>query len=343
MNDTLTIFPPEALEKAAHIADVLRAHDDYIICAHAAMDGDALGSLAAMGHLLHTLGKRFLLYSATGMPAYLDWLPLPAHLHTKLSPLPFQPRTALILDCGEAHRTGEEMAALLPPAAQALPCINLDHHRGNPHFGTLANWVEPDYAATAQLVAYIARAADIELSGPLAEAIGLALLTDTGGFAHGNTSPQVLALAAHLSALGLDFSRLREELNNQWSGRRMRLWGKLMQDIALHREGSVAFTAIPYTLFEESGTTKEDLEGFVEMMRRLKGVKATIMLRDDAPKLCKVSLRSSGTVDVRVAAATLGGGGHTNAAGGTLRMPLTQASAAILQAVCVELDAEENK
>lgn len=340
MNDTVTLFPPEAQARAARIAAVLRAHDDYILCAHAALDGDAASSLAGMGYILQALGKRFVLYSSTGVPASLAWLPLPAHVHTKLSPLPFQPRTALILDCGDAHRTGEEMAALLPPSKDALPCINIDHHRGNPHFGTLDNWVEPDYAATAQLTAYIACAAGLELTGPLAENIGLGLLTDTGGFAHGNTSPQVLALAAHLAALGLKFSRLREQLDNQWSSRRMRLWGRLMQKIALHRGRSVACSTIPYALFMETGTTKEDLEGFVEMMRRLKGVKATVMLREDAPDICKFSLRSSGSVDVRAAAATLGGGGHTNAAGGTLRMPLAQAAAAILQAVTAELDAE---
>ena len=340
IHDTITVFPPAALEQAARVAAVLRDHDDYLVCAHANPDGDAAGSMAATGWLLHALGKRFLLYNSSGLPAYLDWLPLPGRVHTQLSPLPFTPCTAVVLDCGDARRVGEELAALLPPAPDALPCLNIDHHLGNPMFGTLGNWVAPQCAATAQLVAYVAHAAGVPLSGALAENIGLALLTDTGGFSHGNTSPQVLALAAHLAEQGLNFSRLREQLEKQWSEARMRLWGRLMQEVAVHRKGTVALAAVPYALFAETGATREDLEGLVEMLRRLKSVKAAILLREDVPGVCKFSLRSSGTVDVRAAAVTLGGGGHTNAAGGMLRGPLEAAVKTVLHAVCAELDAE---
>ena len=87
---------------------------------------------------------------------------------------------------------------------------------------------------------------------------------------------------------------------------------------------------------------KEDLEGFVEQLRRLGGVRAAALLREDSPELCKFSLRSYGDTDVRAAAAALGGGGHLNAAGGTLRMTPDRAEEALLAAVNAQLDREDN-
>ena len=120
----------------------------------------------------------------------------------------------------------------------------------------------------------------------------------------------------------------------------MRLWGRLMGSVATRRRDTIAFIAIPYALFQETGASKEDLEGFVDIMRRLKGVKATIMLREDKPNLCKFSLRSAGDIDVRAAAMSLHGGGHKNAAGGTIKLPLQEAAEAVLQAVSEALDQE---
>lgn len=337
MQETWNSFPQQYREQAHAVLEVLRKHDRFIVCAHASPDGDAVGSTAMMASIVKALGKQVIIYNASGLPDYLRWLPQPCYWHTHLSPLPFTPEVAIVLDCGEAHRTGEEMASSL---AAGLPCINIDHHRGNPLFGTVANWVDPDFAATAQAIAYIAQAAGLALTGDIAKNLGLALLTDTGGFAHGNTNVHVLALVTHLVGLGLDIPALREQLDHQWSLGRMRLWGKLMGSVALRRRDTIAFIAIPYSLFQETGATKEDLEGFVDMMRRLKGVKATIMLREDKPKLCKFSLRSAGDIDVRAAAASLNGGGHKNAAGGTIKLPLPEAAEAVVQAVSEELDQE---
>ena len=337
MQETLHPFPQHFMEQAHAVLEQLRQHDRFIVCAHASPDGDAVGSTAIMGYILKALGKQVILYNASGLPDYLRWLPQPCYWHTHLSPLPFSPEVAIVLDCGEAHRTGEDMAASL---AAGLPCINIDHHRGNPLFGTLANWVDHNFAATAQPLAYLAQAAGIALTGGLAKNLGLALITDTGGFAHGNTNVHVLALTTHLVGLGLDITALREQLDHQWSLGRMRLWGRLMGSVATRRRDTIAFIAIPYALFQETGASKEDLEGFVDIMRRLKGVKATIMLREDKPNLCKFSLRSAGDIDVRAAAMSLHGGGHKNAAGGTIKLPLQEAAEAVLQAVSEELDQE---
>lgn len=323
------LIPEAWREPAARMAAALRTLDRVIIAGHVNPDGDALGSVAALGCLLRSLGKECVLYSKSGVPPYLTFLPLPGSMHDNLQRLPFRPAAAVLLDCGEPHRLGDELEKALP----SLTSVNIDHHLGSEGMGSLANWIEPQAAATAQLTAYVAISAGLTLDGMLGQALALGLVTDTGGFAHGNTSAAVLHLAAHLVERGCDIALLRQQLENGWSMGRMRLWARLMERIQLLANGTLAFCAVRLDDLQSCGATKEDLEGFVEQMRRLAGVRAAALLREDAPGSHKFSLRSFGETDVRAVAAALGGGGHRNAAGGTLRMDAAQAAETLAGAV----------
>lgn len=331
------LIPPRFQAGAQRMARALSNLDRVVISGHVNPDGDAVGSLAAAGLILGSLGKEFALYSSTGLPQYLSFFPLPGTIHTRLERLPFKPQSALLLDCGEPHRLGRELAERLPD----LTSVNIDHHLGGDGMGSQANWVEPEAAATAQLMAYVALAAGLPLKNGLADAVALGIITDTGGFCHGNTSADVFFLCARLVADGCDLTGLRERLENRWSLGRMRLWGRLMERARLTRGDSVAFCRVLLEDLRQCRALKEDLEGFVEQLRRLRGVKVAALLREDGPQLCKFSLRSYGSTDVRATAALLGGGGHFNAAGGTLRLTPDQAEKALLAAIDRQLSETE--
>ncbi len=328
----IELVPGGCREHAARMAAALARLDDVVVAAHANPDGDAVGSLAAAGHILRALGRRFMLYARPGLPRYLDFFTLPAPLYTSLERPPFAPRAALLLDCGEPERLGPELAALLP----RLESVNIDHHLGGKGMGSVDNWVDPDAAATAQLVGYVALAAGLPLTGGLAQGVLLGLVTDTGGFAHGNTSAAVLALTAHLVAEGCDLADMRERMDNTWTLGHLHLWGELMGRAQLLEGGSVAFCPVYLEDFRRHQAFKEDLEGFVEHLRRLRGTRVAVLLREDAPERCKFSLRSFGPVDVWAVAVRLGGGGHRNAAGGTVHLSLPAAQAALLEAIRLE-------
>ena len=118
-------------------------------------------------------------------------------------------------------------------------------------FASLGNWVDPGMAATGQMVAAVADAAGVPLTGELAQCVYLSLVSDTGSFPHGNTSAAVFTLAARLVANGLDAAAMREKLDNQWSMPKTKLWGKLMQTLSLECDGTVA--VCPVTM-EEIGS-----------------------------------------------------------------------------------------
>ena len=149
------------IQPAEEMAAIIQQFDNIVIVAHGSPDGDAIGATGAMGSLVKALGKRFVLYNATGTPDYLEWVPLPGKLVTKPSAIPFKPGLIIVLDCGDAWRMGKELLAVFPE----YPSVNIDHHLGNPMFASLGNWVDPGMAATGQMVAAVADAAGVPSPG----------------------------------------------------------------------------------------------------------------------------------------------------------------------------------
>lgn len=321
-------------DTAASIAAILRAEDDILVTSHANPDGDAVGSMAAMAHLLRALGKRFRLYNASGVPRQYRWVDTGGPVARTWEELKdFTPRLAVILDCGAAHRVGGDAQQRLP----ALRSVNIDHHQGNPLFGTVGNWVEPRLAATCQLVGMLAHELGVPLSGPLGQAVYLGICTDTGNFCYGSTSAALLELAAEIVRLGLAPGVFHDRLENNWSIGRMRLWGALMQGVELHCGGAVAVSVITGDMFALHGADKDDLEGYASQLRRLGGVRVALMVRGDGAGRSKISLRSGGADDVGAVAEAFGGGGHRNAAGAELAMAPHEAARAVLAAIPAQL------
>ena len=155
-----TVTVPETLLAA------LKSHDRVLIAAHANPDGDAAGASAALGWTLRTLGKEVLLYNETGFPDYLGWLRLPSPVLRDISALPGKPGLVVALDSGDAARLGEGIQGLL----REVPVVNIDHHPGNPEYGSAANWVDPAMPATGEMIGHLAEALELPLEGALAEA-----------------------------------------------------------------------------------------------------------------------------------------------------------------------------
>lgn len=309
------------------ISRILREEDGFLVTAHVNPDGDALGSTAAMGYVLTALGKRFTLYNPTGMIQRFDWLPLPGPLTTTLPTE--RPRVFIVLDSGDPRRVGQAMYDYM---AQGGRIIVIDHHKGTPESGEV-NWIDTWFPSVGEMVARLARHLGIPLVGPIAQAIYLAMVTDTGYFSFGNTKPETLELAAELLRNGLDAASLNVLIQGRWRLNRFQLLGAALQRIHLYYDGSVGTVSIPRALMQLTQTGAEDCEGVVNSVRQIEGIKVAVSLREDAPDFIKFSLRSWGATDVQVVARKFGGGGHKNAAGGEIAAPLEEAERMLVEAV----------
>jgi len=305
------------------VLDALRRCERILITAHTHPDGDAMGSCLALAWALRAIGVNALVFNEDGVPGFLRFLPLPGPVLTSVEQLPCDPQLIVVLDCGDRARVGEALQPLL----DRIPSVNIDHHLANPNFGTEANWVVPSAAATGELVGYLIQELRVPLQGAAAQALYVALSTDTGNFSYGNTTPGALRLAADLRENGLNISDIREKLENNWSKAKLRLWGRLMSETRILEEGKLAVALVTRQLLADTGATREDTEGFVEQLRRLTGVRVALLLREDEKDgevQTKASLRSSGPDNVRDVAAQFGGGGHKNAAGATVALDAEQ-------------------
>lgn len=307
---------------------------------HVTPDGDAVGSSAALAHIALSFGAEARMLLPGGLPESFSWLDVPCPIVPDAASLgDWAPDLLIFADCGDARRAGPELEAFIrekrlpSPAWAATATANIDHHKSNPRFAGL-NWVESSRSATGELIGLLAEELGLSLSGPLGEALYLALVTDTGNFTYANTTAQSLSLAARIVEAGLDVAAFTDKTENNWNLDRMHLWGRLMSEIRLHANGAVAIGVVPRRYLDEMGLSKDDLEGFASWLRRIRGVRVALFIREDGPKLCKISLRSMGTFDVREVAALFGGGGHTAAAGAELDMDPEDA----LNAVLAEID-----
>ncbi len=312
------------------IIEHIRETDNFLVLSHVAPDGDALGSMLAMGELLAALGKRVTLFNESGIPSRFAWL---APKREILTALPEEePDTIIVLDCGSSERTGEVIA----PWLASKTVINIDHHLGNPRFGTM-NWIEERSSSVGEMIGILSRKLGVPMVGLLGEYVYLALISDTGDFCFNNTRPETLEMAAEILRLGLLPGPFHEQKQSTGTLNQLQMRGEVLQKASLHADGRVTLIAFTREIFQRTGTGPEDTEGLVNTVLYVRGVQVAVSLREEE-KGIKFSLRSKGSVNVQAVAAHFGGGGHRNAAGGTLEMDMDQAKATMLRAVIEELD-----
>lgn len=321
----------------AALVEQIKINDNFLIASHLNPDGDAVGSSVGMAYVLQALGKNFRLYNVSPLPSDYDWLPLPKPFAASLAELGnFKPEACLILDCGDDHRMGNELLQAFQNNFFKLT-LAVDHHSDNSHFAKY-NWVDAKASATAVLVADIARALNVPLTQELGLAIYLGMVSDTGYFSYANTDSRTLRLAAEIVDLGLDVDAFSNSYENVWSMNRLKLWGRLFNEIHLTHSGRVAHATVLRQDLLELGLSSSDLTDFASWMRRIKGVRVTALFRETANGGTKVSLRSSSGINVQKVATLCGGGGHYNAAAAELDLDLAQAEQKILPLLAQAVD-----
>lgn len=313
------------------IAEHLRATDNFLVTSHVSPDGDALGSMLAVGEVLDAMGKQVRLFNESGLPERFRWLS-PRQKILRLLP-DTEPETIIVLDCGSPQRPG----ALLAPWLSSKTVVNIDHHLDNPMFGSI-NWVDQRVSSTGEMVGMLARELNVPLAGLLGEYVYLSLISDTGDFCFSNTRPETLEMAAEILRLGLLPGPFHEQRQSTGTINQLRMRGAVTQQATLHSQGRISLISFTRELFRQTGTGPEDTEGLVNRVLYLRGVQAAIATREEDNGSIKFSLRSKGDVNVQAVAARFGGGGHRNAAGGTLDMSVDEAGRTLVDAVAAELD-----
>lgn len=314
-------------------AAFIEQHDDFLVVSHIQPDGDAASSTYATGWILTQLGKSFTLINEGEMPSKFS------HLWGSDQVLDFSKRapkklytTIISVDCADFSRMGR-ISTLFDGQAHLL---NVDHHPTNDRFGS-CHVIKPDAAATVQILYDLAIHMKLTPDLDFGNCIYTGLLTDTGGFRYSNTSPEVLQIGANLLALGVQGSVIAEQVLERVTYSQMVLLQKSLSTLSFAHDRKLAWLTVSLADLELTGASSDDLDGFVNYPRNVEGVEVGMLFKEKAVGVIKVSLRSSGRVDVAAIAQSLGGGGHVRASGCTIHGTLEEAVARMVQEVGKEL------
>jgi len=313
----------EQLEAACRF---LREGDDFLVVAHVNPDGDAISSTLAVGEMLGRLGKRYTMINETGNPPKFAFLAGDRAIENDASRPEIAFTRVITVDCADYSRVGSVRARILP----GTPLLNIDHHPTNDGFGT-ANLLQPEAAATAQILYSLIEKLGLVWNRELAAFIYTGLLTDTGGFRYANTTPEVMRIASELLGWGVPGSELAERLLERLTLTQVKLLQKGLASLTFSHEGRIAWVSISYSDIQELQAASDDLENLVNYPRNIEGVEVGLLFKETKPGSFKVSLRSAGTVNVAEVARLFGGGGHVRAAGCTVEGSLEEAVARVVR------------
>ena len=307
----------------------LRARPAFVMVSHVNPDGDTLGAGLALGLALKKLGKRVLYFQEGSVPRNLRFLP-EAEMVTRDLPADLPPDTLYVFcDMGNRARGG---ATLERVARENI--LDIDHHLGNEYFGAY-NYVIPTECSTGTCVVRLLRKLNVEIDRSIATCLLTTIMTDTGGFMHSNTTPEVLGLAAQLIVAGADREEITEEVFANKRFAAIKLLGRALEEATLEHEGRYCWSFIDEDMLETCGADYEDTEEIVGHLRSIEGVEAAALFKTQDGEI-KVSLRSKGKINVQAAASRLGGGGHFRASGLTFRGTLGDATKAVEAALIAE-------
>jgi phosphoesterase RecJ-like protein len=296
------------------VVAALRDHERFVVATHENPDGDALGSLLALHLGLVELGKDsvMLLDPEQTIPHEYRFLGIDRAGLMREAPADLADRVLVAVDCAQENRIAAAGAA----EAAAL-VVNIDHHHDNTRFGAI-DLVVPDASSTGEVLAGILEALGVELTPQIAEALYVALVTDTGRFQYSNTTPDALRLAARLLEAGADVNRVFRGVYESLELPKVKLLGRALENATVHEDGAVVISHLTREDFAAAGVAEPASDGVIDTLRAVEGTLLAVLIRELPPggPRCKASLRASTDVlDVSAIARESGGGGHRQAAG----------------------------
>ena len=306
------------------LVDALRRNDRFLLITHENPDGDALGSILAVKLILDALGKDSVMYLSGQAPLPAEYKFMPLDELRRTLPDDVADRVLFALDCANESRLGDGQAAL-----ESAPLVlNLDHHHDNSRFGSV-NLVLAEASSTGEIVRDVARELGVELTPALAEALYVALVTDTGRFQYANTTPKALRLAAELVEAGADVHRVFQSVYETVQLAKLKLLARALERAQVYEGGGLVVSYLLKTDFAEVGAAEPYSEGIIDFLRAVEGAEMAALIREPpAPgrPARRVSLRSSSDeLDVSAIARASGdGGGHRQAAGFSSELEIPQ-------------------
>ncbi len=313
-------FEQPALEIARRINDAKHVY----LGTHIDPDGDAIGSLLGMAWALRDASKEVTAACADPVPEVYSFLPGSDGVTDRP---PADEDLIICLDAGSLDRLGK---LYVPDRFAERPVINIDHHVTNTRFGDIA-LVDPEAAATAEILYLLCDRIDIPLTLRAATCLLTGIITDTRSFRTSNTTPRVLQVAAMLMQLGAPLTDIAQYVYESKPMASLCLLGKVLG--AMHRTDRIIWSEVTQGMIRQCNARAEDASDIINLLNSTRDADMVILFREDSDGSIDVGFRSKPGVDVSEIAVALGGGGHPQASGCQLSGPLPEVREQVLTTV----------
>jgi phosphoesterase RecJ-like protein len=314
------------------LKELCAAHQHILVLGHKDADGDTLGCSLAFGEALRALGKDVSVVMPQPLSQKYSWMPgfdqiveRPDHDDIRL---------VLFFDSGSMERSGSAVEHI----AAGATIVNVDHHPSNSRFGDV-NIVDPEASAVGQMCLDMLEHFGWRITPAMATNLYTALMTDTGGFRHENTTPRALRDASRLAALGADPGYVASMVYKSRPLTTVKLSGLAVAGMQVEMDGRLAWAKVTRKMLREAGAMMAESEDIIDTLNSLAGLHVAIIFKEIGARLTKISVRTRGPVDAAALCAQFGGGGHVRAAGAEVQLPLDQAITTVLEAAREAIEA----
>lgn len=318
------VMPTEMWDTLDAMIACIRAHDSFRIITHSRPDGDAIGSLLGLHHFLRSLGKATRLFTEGPLTKQFRFLQGFGEIETKWDE-GWKPEVTIYVDCGGLDRASRQ------DLRRGKFTLNIDHHVGTEQFGTW-NYTDSAAAAAGEQVFHLIQRAGVELTEPMAVALYVAIVSDTGNFRFSNSEAHVFDIATVLIEAGARPADICCELFETRSPESVKLMGQVLASLNFECGGQLVWAEITQPMYRAVGGEQHEPEGLVGDMRGLDGVMMAVLMHEMKDGRLRASLRSKNGVDVQAVAKSVGGGGHRNASGVMMDMRYAEAKRLLLAA-----------
>ncbi len=296
------------------VADAIRSNDRFLLVTHENPDGDALGSLLATKLALDTLGKDSVMYLYGDAPLPREYGFMELSGIRRKPPDDAGERVLVALDCANETRMAPDTTLL----ENAPLTLDIDHHHDNSRFGEV-NLVVGDASSTGEVLRDVFAELGVELTPEIAEALYIAVVTDTGRFQYTNTTSKALRLAGELVDAGADVHRVFQAVYESVELAKLKLLGRVLDRAQVYEGGRLVVSYLLRSDFTELNVAEAFSEGLIDYLRAVEGADMAALIREpprrEGPPR-RISLRASNDeLDVSAIARKSGGGGHRQAAG----------------------------
>lgn len=294
-------------------------HADTIgVVSHVRPDGDAIGSVIALGLALEKAGKKVEMVLRSGVTKTFRHLPAANRINREFAN---DCDIYMVLDCSDELRTG---GVLNDRQAD----IVIDHHITNDGFGKV-NLIDPEAVATCAILAEHMPRWGLEIDEPIADALLSGIISDSIGFRTSNTTAKSLRIAADLMDKGAEITRLYNKALISKPFESFNYWGYGLAK--MQRENGLVWTALSLEDRKKAGYRDEDDADLTNILSSIEDLDVAVLFIEQSADNVKVSWRARPGLDVAEIAKSLGGGGHPPAAGADIKGSLPEVQENVLR------------